>query len=177
MRKPWAQWAADRWTRRFGLAPEPDSIDPEWGTTSLDSDPPTPVDRERIAECLRTRGYSFVLDGDGDLTGNWNSHQFWFLLLGDDADVVQVRGRWARTLTTLQRRAVLLALNDWNRERIWPKAYLREEDGRIAVYAEVSVDLESGATDDQLDQILTCGLGTGVQLFKTLDNQVPEDES
>ena len=137
---------------------------------------PQPVDRDRIGQCLTARGYRYVVDPDGDLTGTWNAHRFWFLLLGDDSDVVQVRGRWARTLSPGLRRPALLALNDWNRERIWPKAYLREEDDRLAVYAEVSVDLEAGATDDQLDQILTCGLGTGVQLFKSLDNQVPGDD-
>lgn len=147
------------------------------GASSLSSqDAPRPVDRERIAQCLTARGYRFVVDLDGDLTGTWDAHRFWFLLLGDDNDVVQVRGRWVRTLPPGQRRPALLALNDWNRDRIWPKSYLREEDGQLAVYAEVSVDLESGATDDQLDQILTCGLGTGVQLFKTLDNQVPSDD-
>ncbi|MCL2466215.1 MAG: YbjN domain-containing protein [Micrococcales bacterium] len=171
MRTPWTQWAANRWTRRFGRP----ALEPEVTPEPLGG-LPLPVDHDRIATCLRGRGYSFVVDADGDLTGSWNTHQFWFLLLGDDADVVQVRGRWARTLTLRQRRPALLALNDWNRERIWPKSYLREEDGRIAVYAEVSVDLESGANDDQLDQIITCGLGTGVQLFKALDNQVPPAE-
>ena len=53
-----------------------------------------------------------------------------------------------------QRADVLLALNDWNRDRIWPKAYLRAEDGRAAVYAEVSVDLTDGVTDDQIDAVL-----------------------
>ncbi|MCL2090663.1 MAG: YbjN domain-containing protein [Micrococcales bacterium] len=162
MRAP--HWLA----RRFVRAAPPPSPQ-EW------QPPPQPVDRDRIGQCLTRRGYRYVVDPDGDLTGTWNAHRFWFLLLGDERDVVQVRGRWARTLTTAQRRPALLALNDWNRERIWPKSYLREEEGRLAVYAEVSVDLEAGATDDQLDQILTCGLGTSVQLFKALDNQVPGD--
>lgn len=159
-----------RWLSRrpapAGLSPPPLAF------TAL----PRPVDRDRIGQCLTARGYRYVVDPDGDLTGTWNAHRFWFLLLGEERDVVQVRGRWARTLPPDQRRPALLALNDWNRERIWPKSYLREEEGRLAVYAEVSVDLEAGATDDQLDQILTCGLGTGVQLFKALDNQVPGDD-
>ncbi len=160
---------APRWlTRRFGHAEAPPP-------SAAPQPPPLPVDRDRVGQCLTARGYRYVVDPDGDLTGTWNAHRFWFLLLGDHHDVVQVRGRWSRTLAPGQRGPALLALNDWNRERIWPKSYLREEDGRLAVYAEISVDLEAGATDDQLDQILTCGLGTSVQLFKSLDNQVGDD--
>ena len=136
---------------------------------------PRPVDRDRVAAYLSDKGYRFVVDDDGDLTGTWDSHQFWFLLLGDEHEIVQVRGRWARTLPREQRSPALRALNDWNRERIWPKSYLREEEGRLAVYAEVSVDLEPGATDDQLGQILACGLGTGVRLFDALNTQVPDE--
>ncbi|MCL2454359.1 MAG: YbjN domain-containing protein [Micrococcales bacterium] len=136
---------------------------------------PAPVDRDRVAACLTLRGYHFDVDPDGDLTGLWDSHRFWFMLMGDEREIVQVRGRWVRTLAPEHRRAVQLAINDWNRDRIWPKTYLREEDGRLAVYAEVSADLEPGATDAQLDQILACGLGTGVTLFRELDAQIPAD--
>jgi hypothetical protein len=147
------------------------------GQPSPPAQRPRPVSYDRIKHYLMTRSYSFTTDSDGDITGLWDSHRFWFLLLGEDAEIVQVRGRWARALAPQHRRAVLLALNDWNRERIWPKAYLRDEDGRVAIYAEVSADLTPGATDDQLAQVLSCGLGTGVLLFGTLDAQVPNEDT
>ncbi|GEL94280.1 hypothetical protein CCO02nite_09380 [Cellulomonas composti] len=84
-----------------------------------------------------------------------------------------MRGRWHRQLPLDQRAAVGLALNDWNRERIWPKAYVREEEGLLALYSEVSADFEPGATEDQLAQVLACGLGTGVQLFAALESTLP----
>lgn len=138
---------------------------------------PRPLDSARIEAYLVARGYHVVRDEDGDLTGTWDGDRFWFLLLGEDHEVLQVRGRWHRTLPVDRRSAALLAINDWNRERIWPKAYLREEDGRTALYAEVSVDLEHGVTDDQLAQLVACGLGTGVQLFAALGTLVPDDPS
>ena len=91
-------------------------------------------------------------------------------------EIVQVRGRWHRSLPLDQRAAVSLALNDWNRERIWPKAYVREEEGLLALYSEVSADFEPGASDHQLSQVLACGLGTGVQMFTTLEGLLPGDE-
>jgi len=133
----------------------------------------TPLTRDRVATYLLSRGYRFLLDDDGDLTGTWDGSRFWFLLLGERAEILQVRGRWHRTLPTSRRTAVLLAANDWNRERIWPKVYVREEDGELALYSEVSVDLEHGVTSIQLAQLIACGLGTGVQMFTVLDTLLP----
>lgn len=140
---------------------------------SVGTQAPAPLTESRVSAFLNARGYRFTTDEDGDLTGTWDGHRFWFLLLGDDEEVIQVRGRWSRSLPLEQRAAAILALNDWNRERIWPKAYLREEGGSLSVYSEVSADLEPGVTDAQLDQILACGLGTGVQLFAGLDALLP----
>ncbi|QTE31369.1 YbjN domain-containing protein [Pengzhenrongella sicca] len=134
----------------------------------------SPLTRDRLAAYLTRRGYRYLIDDDGDLSGTWDGSRFWFLLLGEHSEIVQVRGRWHRTLPTAQRPAMLLAVNDWNRERIWPKVYLREEDGVLALYSEVSIDLENGVTDTQLAQLLACGLGTGVQTFTALDTLLPE---
>ncbi|EYR63343.1 hypothetical protein N866_01210 [Actinotalea ferrariae CF5-4] len=136
-----------------------------------------PLSRSRVQTYLVSRGYAIGMDDDGDLTGTWDGDRFWFVLTGDEDEVLQVRGRWHRTLPSARRSATLLAVNDWNRERIWPKVYLREEDDRLALYTEVSVDLEHGVTDDQLAQLVACGLGTGVQFFAALAGLVPEEDS
>lgn len=143
----------------------------------VDDEPPTPLTRDRIADYLLGRGYRFVIDDDGDLTGTWDGSRFWFLTLGEHQEILQVRGRWHRSLPLEQRAAVTLALNDWNRERIWPKAYLREEEGLLALYSEVSADLEPGVNEVQLAQLLACGLGTGVQMFSALDAMLPSDDA
>ena len=135
-----------------------------------------PLDDARVEAYLQGQGYHVHRDEDEDLTGTWDGDRFWFLLLGEQSEVLQVRGRWHRTLPPERRTAALLAVNDWNRERIWPKVYLREEEGGTAVYAEVSTDLEHGVTDDQLAQLVGCGLGTAVQFFAALGHLVPGDE-
>ncbi|MHA3947389.1 type III secretion system chaperone family protein [Cellulomonas bogoriensis] len=136
---------------------------------------PHPLDAARVREYLTGQGYSVAVDEDGDLTGTWDGDRFWFMLLGEKKEILQVRGRWQRTLPPGRRAAALLAVNDWNRERIWPKVYLRDEEDGTALYAEVSVDLEHGVSDAQLAQLVACGLGTGVQFFSALGGLVPED--
>lgn len=61
-------------------------------------------------------------------------------------------------------------LNDLNRDLVWPKLYVRTEDDTLVVYSEVSTDLEHGASDDQLGQLLACGLFTALKAFEGLDH-------
>jgi len=126
------------------------------------------INMQRIAAQLRAHGYKFSADEDGDLTGVWDDNQFWFILGGAAQEVLQVRGRWHNTVPSQDRTSALLAVNDWNRDHLWPKAYVRDE-GELALYAEVSIDLECGATDAQLQDILACGLVTTVQFFSEID--------
>lgn len=133
-----------------------------------------PLDRGRVEAYLAGRGYHVAVDEDGDLTGTWDGNRFWFILSGERDEILQVRGRWQRTLSPTRRTAALLAVNDWNRERIWPKVYLRDEEDGTALYTEVSVDLEHGVSDDQLAQLVSCGLGTGAQFFSALAGLVPD---
>lgn len=107
---------------------------------------------ERVAAYLRERGYGFAPTPAG-LAGTWDGHQLWFLLQGSRADVLQVRGRAVSAVPVRDRVAVLRALNDWNRGRVWPKVYLRAEGDQAAehvLYAELSTDVRHGATDAQL---------------------------
>ncbi|MCL2464817.1 MAG: YbjN domain-containing protein [Micrococcales bacterium] len=160
--------SAPGWLQRM-LAGLPNAIKP----LRPDDEPPTPITRARVANYLARRGYRFVADDDGDLTGTWDGNRFWFLLLGNTREILQVRGRWHRTLPLEARPALALAVNDWNRERIWPKAYIREEGITLAMYAETSADLEGGVNDAQLAQLLSCGLGSGVQMFLSFAATIP----
>ncbi len=136
---------------------------------------PLPLSRDRVAEDLARRGYKFRLDGEGDVTGTWDGNRFWFLLLGDRGEILQVRGRWSGTVAPQARLSVLQAVNDWNRDRVWPKVYVREESDGLALYAEVSVDFEHGATDEQLAATVSCGLVTATQFFSTVGALTPGD--
>ncbi|QAY71858.1 YbjN domain-containing protein [Xylanimonas protaetiae] len=136
---------------------------------------PAPLTTQRIGDDLTRRGYRFRLDDDGDVTGTWDGNRFWFLLLGDHEEILQVRGRWAGNVPPQTRLAVLQAVNDWNRERIWPKVYARDEDDGPGLYAEVSVDFEHGATDEQLAATVSCGLVTASQFFGSLAALSPDE--
>lgn len=126
---------------------------------------PMPPTRERLAAHLRSQAYSFGTDADGDLAARWDGNPFWLMLLGDREEVLQVRGRWASAVPLTSRTTALHLVNDWNRDRYWPKAYVREEQGALSLYGECSTDLESGVTDGQLGELVEQALETTLSLF------------
>ena len=147
----------------------------ELGTAEHATTVPSPVSPARIASWMSDNQFSYFIDNDGDLGGLWRGRLFYFFLFGQQAEILQVRGQWHRELAIERLEEVLDLCNEWNAERIWPKAYVRVRDnGRVHVVAEVATDLEHGATDAQLSQILFCGLSTGSMLFDALDERYPD---
>jgi Putative bacterial sensory transduction regulator len=149
-------------------APDP-STDP--AALPVPEDDPhvvAPITPERLERALRRHGYRYATDPAGMLRGNWDGNGFTIDLVGSPATVLQVRGTWSRALDPDLAPGLAQVVNDWNRDRIWPKVYTRTVNGRIRVHSEVSVDLGPGASDAQIDECLACGLGTGVQLFTQL---------
>ena len=129
-----------------------------------------PLSRDRVTDWLERSGFSYFVDSDGDVGGLWHGWLFYFLVLGERSEVLQVRGQWHRDLTIDRLGEILEVCNEWNAERIWPKTYVRvRDDGSVVVCAEVTVDVGSAVGEAQLDQLLQCGLSTGSMFFEHLD--------
>ncbi|GIG27939.1 YbjN domain-containing protein [Cellulomonas marina] len=147
----------------------------ELGPAEPGEEHPTSVTPARIAAWMTDHDFSYFVDNDGDLGGLWRGRLFYFFLFGERSEILQVRGQWHREASIERLEEVLDLCNEWNAERIWPKAYVRVRDnGRVHVVSEVAVDLEHGATDAQLGQLLYCGLSTGSMLFDALDERYPD---
>ena len=130
---------------------------------------PTPLSIGRVADLLAAEGYAFDAAKDESLTGTWNSHMFVFAVVGPRREIFHVRARWSHALGAESRSAALQACNDWNRDHLWPKTYIQEDDGTVAACAAVSVDFEHGATDRQLAALCESALATCLQFFAALD--------
>jgi hypothetical protein len=134
-----------------------------------------PVTCARIKSWLDGHHFTYFTDTDGDLGGLWHGRLFYFLILGANHEVLQVRGQWHREASIERLEQLLELCNAWNTERIWPKTYVRvRDDGEVIVCADTTVDLEHGASDAQLDQLLQCGLATGTAFFAHLDAEFPD---
>lgn len=134
-----------------------------------------PLSTDRIKATLDARDAQYGVDDDGDVGGYWDGHLFYFFLLGQSQEYLQVRGRWNRKVGIDQKAAVVDAVNGWNADKLWPKVYVRDEGDFVGVYAEHTVDYEHGATDEQLDLHLACAIATSGQVFDHLDESWPRE--
>ena len=165
-----ARGASDRHAGATGSAADHDPVQ-----VAVADLAPAPVDRARVVDWLLANGFSYFVDSEGDVGGLWQGRLFYFLLFGEHEEIVQVRGQLNRDVTIERLEEVLELCNEWNADRIWPKAYTRVRDnGLVQVYTEVTVDLEFGANDDQLGDVLQCGLSTASVFFDSLDETYPD---
>jgi hypothetical protein len=136
---------------------------------------PAPLSSTRLVRWLDDNSLRHFVDDEGDVGRVWGGRLFYFFLFGHHQEILQVRGHWQREAAIERLGEILEFCNQWNTDRVWPKAYVRVSDlGRVHVVAEVAIDFEHGATDDQLGQTLRCGLSTGSMLFDALDEQYPD---
>ena len=133
------------------------------------SNTPLALDRDRIRDALTRESWHYQVDDDGDLCGLWGDNLFYFFATGEQREILYIRGRWHHSLRIDQRTEAREVIDDWHRDRLWPKGYTRVgDDGEVRVYAEHTVDFEHGVTDDQLSQTLRCAITTSLQLFDQL---------
>lgn len=137
----------------------------------------TELTNDALREVLDGWEAAYRVDEDGDIAGYWDGHLFFFFRAAD-GEVLHVRGRWMRDVGAEGRTRLLELANAWNAEHLFPKAYVRDEerDGAAvaSVYAELNVPLREGVSTDQLDVLLSCALGTSLDLFGSLDAEFPQ---
>lgn len=140
-------------------------------------DAPTPVDRERVTDFLTAKEYKFTVDDNSNLFGIWDGNPFWFIFLGESKSCFQVRSRWKRELSESARASVLYAVNDWNRDKIWPKSavFVDEEQHHLQVHAEVSFDFTAGATKPQFEYAFGYAMDTSMQFYEYMESRISPD--
>lgn len=136
-----------------------------------------PLTHELLLLVLQAEEYQYSVDNDGDLHGFWDGgNHFYFLRLGPEEEIFQIRGRWRRSLPTELAADAHQLCAEWNRDTIFPKCYATVDDrGRVSLHGEVSADFEHGVTARQLRQVLHCGLATCMQFFDEAERRFPEN--
>lgn len=135
-----------------------------------------PLSRDRITAVLDAGSMHYSIDSDGDVGGWWDGHLFYFFLMGQDKEILQVRARWNRTVNPDQYGNVLRLVNQVNTERLFPRlSVMIDDDGDVSVFAMHGVDYEKGVTDEQLDVHFATAIGSTLSAFGFLDEQYPAE--
>ncbi|UOQ58522.1 YbjN domain-containing protein [Leucobacter allii] len=134
-----------------------------------------PLSKDRIKAALESAGWSYTVDGDGDIGGGWEYGSFYFFVNGSSDELLCVRGYWRGRLDEGDYLRALETANQWNAEKLWPKAYVaRDDEGAVRLNTEHNVDYEHGLSDDQLMQHLVCTINTSMAFFEHVNETFPE---
>ncbi|MEU4241539.1 YbjN domain-containing protein [Actinoplanes sp. NPDC026619] len=118
-----------------------------------------------IKSVLDKHGYTYMIDADGDVVGNFQGNLIYFFQIGDQGEMLQVRAMVQHIFGMEDVTRLYEFCNSWNHDRLWPKAYVHiQDDGTVNIIGEVLADWEKGVTVEQLDQVMICGIATGCQL-------------
>jgi hypothetical protein len=94
-------------------------------------------DRDLVAELLEQMELAYGVDDEGDLVTPYEGFRMYFIFRGDEHELFAMRTYYDRVFPLEAKRALLGALDAWNRETLWPKAYtLTQEDGTVRMVTE-----------------------------------------
>lgn len=145
--------------------------------SEFETTPPTPIGQGRLISLLSELGYKFSTDEDGDVIGIWDGNAFWFMFLGTNDGFFQIRSRWHRGVGSLDKSLALQTCNDWNRDKLWPKTFVREdpESQGYVVYAENTFDFSDGATPKQFSYSIELALKSTLHFYQHLESLIAPD--
>jgi hypothetical protein len=104
-----------------------------------------------LQRILNDYGLRSIVDDDGDLAVRWEKFSIYFFHYGEDEEVLQARLYLNRRFDVDLRPALALMLDDWNRSKLFPKAYtVLPDDGLVGICAEQAYDFEGGTSSAQL---------------------------
>ena len=100
-----------------------------------------------LEQILDEYGLVHGIDDDGDLVVRWASCSVYFFHYGERGEVLQARLYLDARFDVDIRPALTVLLDDWNRTKLFPKAYtVLPDDGMVAICAEHVFDFEAGMT-------------------------------
>jgi len=134
---------------------------------------PTPVDNDRVRDCVRELGLRYVVDEDGDIGIPWRYATVFVVF--QDTRAVQLRGVWHRIADTEHLKELRALVEEWNITRIGPKAYLTIDDGGVVrLHGETTYPLRAKMTDQQLSDFVLTGCRLVIALMREAESVFPD---
>jgi len=128
-----------------------------------------------VEQLLDEFGLRHQIDEDGDLVVRWEKCSVYFFFYGERQEVLQARMYLNRRFSVDTRSTLALLLDEWNRTKLFPKAFtILPDDGMVGVCAEQCYDFEPGATRAQLKYTVGTWVDTLLRFSDWIDDQVDQ---
>jgi hypothetical protein len=126
-----------------------------------------------IQQVLDEFGLKHSIDDDGDLTVRWEKCSIYFFFYGERREVLQARMYLNRRFDVDMRATLTLLLDEWNRTKLFPKAFtILPDDGMVGICAEQCHDFEAGVTRAQLKYAIGIWIDTLLRFGDWLEDQL-----
>lgn len=126
-----------------------------------------------VEQVLDEFGLKHQIDDDGDLVVRWEKCSIYVFFYGERREILQVRLYLNRRFDVDNRASLALLLDEWNRSKLFPKAYtVLPDDGRVGICAEQCYDFETGATRAQLKYTIGLWIDMLLRFANWVDEQV-----
>lgn len=133
---------------------------------------PVAISLGLVQQLLDEFGLRHAVDDDGDLIVRWEKCSVYFFFYGDQNEVLQARLYLNRRFSVDDRGALTVLLDEWNRTRLFGKAYtILPDDGMVSVCAEECHDFE-GATRAQVKYAVAMWIDVLLRFSDWIDEQI-----
>ncbi len=133
---------------------------------------PVAISLGLVQQLLDEFGLRHAVDDDGDLIVRWEKCSVYFFFYGDQNEVLQARLYLNRRFSVDDRGALTVLLDEWNRTRLFGKAYtILPDDGMVSVCAEECHDFE-GATRAQVKYAVAMWVDVLLRFSDWIDEQI-----
>jgi len=128
-----------------------------------------------VEQLLDEFGLRHQIDEDGDLVVRWEKCSVYFFFYGERREVLQARMYLNRRFSVDTRATLALLLDEWNRTKLFPKAFtILPDDGMVGVCAEQCYDFDAGVTRAQLKYTVGTWVDTLLRFSDWIDDQVDQ---
>ncbi|WP_253777111.1 YbjN domain-containing protein [Goodfellowiella coeruleoviolacea] len=104
-------------------------------------------DQALIRDLLEENEIDYVVDEDGDVCMARKDFRIYYLF--QDDELYTIRTFYNRPYPIERKAELLMAVDEWNRDTLWPKVYTRTlDDGTVRVVGEAALIISVGVTYD-----------------------------
>ena len=129
--------------------------------------------RPMLQQILDEYGLAHAIDDDGDMVVTWDNCSIYLFHYGERREVMQARLYVNRRFEVESRSSLIGLLDDWNRTKLFPKAYtVLPDDGMVGICAEHCFDFEAGTTRSALKHTIGMWIDTLLRFAEWVDEQV-----
>ena len=139
-----------------------------------DGPPPVVVpDQNLVKQLLDQMELKHTTDEEGDLVAPWEGFRVYFMFRGEQKELYAVRAFYDRPHPIESKTELLEALDEWNRETLWPKVYTHtHDDGVVRVIGESQMIVGMGVNINYFIAMTANWTQSAVQFDQWLANRL-----